>query len=137
MAALTFEMPTDIMNKLDQLGNSAEYAPKMLEAEEDVVFSEVIRRVSVHSNGEKKSTGALRESIKKTKPKLDKNGVWRAQIIPTGRDKKGVSNNEKLLSLEYGTSKQLATPVLRPAKESKASEAQEAAQNIFNEAVSK
>ena len=137
MAALTFEMPTDIMNKLQQLGNSAEYAPKMLEAEEDVVYPEVIRRLEPHSKGKEKTRGALKNSITKTKPKMDKNGVWRAQIIPTGTDERGVPNNRKMLALEYGTSKQLATPVFRPAKESKASEAQEAAQNIFNEAVSK
>ena len=132
MAALTFEMPTDIMSKLNQLGNSAEYAPKMLEAEEDVVYPEVMRRLEQH-----RKSGDLIEKLEKTKPKLDKNGAWRAQIRPTGRDKKGVSNNEKLLSMEYGTSKQLATPIFRPAKEAKASEAAEAAQNVFNEAVSK
>jgi hypothetical protein len=140
MAQLTLELPEDLMKKLNDLGNSAEYAPKMLKAEQDVVYPEVMRRLKQHHK-----SGSLENGMKKTEPKLDKNGNWRAQIIPTGTDTtqlkgggtKKVSNNEKLLSLEYGTSKQVATPVMRPAKESKSAEAAEAAQKVFNEVVSK
>ena len=132
MAELTFSIPDDIYNKLQRLSNSAEYAPKMLEAEQNVVYPEVMRRLEAH-----KGNGDLIKSMEKTTPKMDKSGRWRAKIKPSGYDKKGVSNNEKLLSLEYGTSKQLATPVLRPARQAMANQAMEAAQKVFNEAVSK
>ncbi|MDD2297573.1 MAG: hypothetical protein PHX79_07135 [Sphaerochaetaceae bacterium] len=139
MAELTFSIPDDIYNKLQQLRNTAEYAPKMIEAEQDAVFPEVMRRLEPHSHNKqaKADAGALKASMVKTKPKMDKSGRWRAKIKPSGYDKKGVSNNQKLLSLEYGTSKQLATPVLRPARQAMANQAMEAAQKVFNEAVSK
>jgi len=130
MAQLTFSMPKSLTDKLDKIGNTAGYASKMLKAEQDITYPEVIRRLEQH-----RESGELISSIKKTTPKMDKNGVWRAQIRPSGKDYKGVSNNEKMLSLEYGTSKQVATPVFRPAKEATESAAQEGAQRIFNEAV--
>jgi hypothetical protein len=132
MAELTFDIPDDIYSKLAGLQNSAEYASKMLKAEQDVVYPEVMRRLEPH-----RRSGDLIKSMTKTTPKIDKNGRWRAKIEPSGYDKKGVSNNQKLLSLEYGTSKQIATPILRPAREATANQAMEAAQKVFNEAVSK
>ena len=134
MAELSFSLPKELTDKLQKLGNTAEYAPKMLQAEMDVTYPEVIRRLQPHRRS---ATDSLVDSIVKTKPKMDKNGVWRAQIKPTGTDKKGVSNNQKMLSLEYGTSKQVATPVLRPAKAATESQAKANAQEVFNKAVGK
>jgi len=134
MAELSFSLPKELTDKLQKIGNTSEYAPKMLQAEMDVTYPEVIRRLQPHRHS---ATDSLVDNIIKTKPKMDKNGVWRAQIKPIGTDKKGVSNNQKLLSLEYGTSKQLATPVLRPAKAATEAQAKANAQEVFNEAVSK
>lgn len=134
MAELSFSMPKELTDKLSNLQKTAEYAPKMLEAEQNVTYPEVIRRLQPHRHS---ATDSLVDHIVKTKPKMDKNGVWRAQIKPTGKDKKGVSNNQKMLSLEYGTSKQVATPILRPARAATEGEAKAAAQKVFNEAVGK
>lgn len=134
MAQLSFSIPKELTDKLDRIGKTSDYAPKMLQAEMDVTYPEVMRRMQQHRHSEADS---LVDHIVKTKPKLDKNGVWRAQIKPSGKDKRGVSNNQKMLSLEYGTSKQVATPVFRPAKAATENQAIAASQRVFSEAVTK
>ena len=52
-------------------------------------------------------------SVKTTGPK-QVGSEWQVEIAPSGTDSKGVRNAEKLAYLEYGTSKQTATPVVAP-----------------------
>ena len=54
-------------------------------------------------------------SIKATGPKKTKSKIYDF-VRPTGKDAKGVRNMEKLAYLEYGTSKQPATPVCTKVK---------------------
>lgn len=64
-----------------------------------------------------KDTGDMANSIKATKPVINKEGnpVGRVKFI--GDDRKGMSNSAKALWLEYGTTKRRATPFVRPAIE--------------------
>ena len=54
---------------------------------------------------------------------------------PTGRDEKGVRNMEKMVYMEYGTSKQEATPVLSPAVRKAEDPVTEKMQEVFNREV--
>lgn len=60
------------------------------------------------------ATGALAASIKATEAKLNAYGCFIA-ARPTGADRKGVRNGEKLAYLQYGTQKQTASDVLGTA----------------------
>lgn len=50
------------------------------------------------------ATGELAGSVSSTKAKVNDRGVF-AAVRPTGHDRKGVRNGEKLAYLEYGTSR--------------------------------
>lgn len=65
---------------------------------------------------EDKTRGQMVASIKATGPKKNALGVYDF-VRPTGKDSKGVRNMEKLAHLEYGTSKQPATPVCQKVKD--------------------
>lgn len=98
----------DLMKDLSQL-DVDRIAPIMLEEAAPVLEENVKRHTALH-----RDTGALQKSVKRTKAKRGKDG-YSIVIRPTGTDEKGVRNMEKAAYLEYGTSKQRATPVLSPA----------------------
>lgn len=60
------------------------------------------------------SSGDLADSIQATGAKINGYGCF-AAVRPTGRDRKGVRNGEKMAYREYGTSKQPAKPILKKA----------------------
>lgn len=60
------------------------------------------------------ATGALAGSISSTKAKVNDLGVF-AAVRPTGHDRKGVRNAQKLAYLEYGTSRGMAPYPVRDA----------------------
>ena len=65
------------------------------------------------------ATGELAGSISSTKAKVNDRGVF-AAVRPTGHDRKGVRNAEKLAYLEYGTSRGQAPHPVRAAAASAA-----------------
>lgn len=132
MADLTIKLPTDLQNQIDRISNGKEIAPKMLRAAQKVVEPEIKRRLQKHIR-----TGALIDSVNMTDPKMDKNGEWKAYITFPGKDENGTANGQKAMALEYGTSKQVADPFLRPAKAAKQAEAEKAMQDIFSAEVKK
>ena len=71
-------------------------------------------------------------SIKSTGVKTNGSGHYLV-VRPTGRDGKGVRNMEKMAYMEFGTSKQTATPVLTPAVQSSEEPVLEAMQKVFDE----
>jgi hypothetical protein len=101
-------------------------------------------------------TGDLWKSIEVFEPIKTKSGYWIVGAYPSGRArgklKKGVVykrsksgaissgkalyNNDKLYFLEYGTSKQQATPVIAKANHNAESKVLEKLQESYNEAVS-
>ena len=78
-----------------------------------------------------KDTGAMEESIKATGADINAKGHYIC-VRPTGRDEKGVRNMEKMIYMEYGTSKQKETPVLSPAVRKAEGPVLDKMQEVFN-----
>lgn len=119
----------DMMAELARLGDVDEVAPKMLEAAEPILTRNLKAGSSRH-----RGYGDMENSIKATKPRQTRDG-WSLTVRPTGTDRKGVRNMEKMAYLEYGTSKQAATPVLGPAVRQSEAPCLAAMQNVFDEAT--
>ena len=77
------------------------------------------------------ATGELAGSISATKAKVNDRGVF-AAVRPTGHDRKGVRNAEKLAYLEYGTSRGQAP---HPVRDSAASAVEGECVSIMEEVV--
>lgn len=112
MARLSFDIPDDLLKKLDDCGKMETIAPKMIDAALPIAAEAVRKHVAPHTrSGElARSIGVMR--AKPTKGKSGHSGkVWFS-----GKDKEtGTSNAVKAMALEYGTSKQTATPFVTPA----------------------
>lgn len=111
MSVAQFELDggiDDLMQGLNDLQMEV-IAPEMLQAGEPILERNVVRRASSHH-----ASGDMIGSIKPTRT-IHKNDGYSIIVRPTGKDAKGVRNMEKMAYLEYGTSKQTATPVLTPA----------------------
>ena len=79
------------------------------------------------------ATGELAGSISATRAKVNDRGVF-AAVRPTGHDRKGVRNAEKLALLEYGTSRgQAAHPVRDSAVSSAEGECLSIMENVVYE----
>ncbi len=85
-------------------------APIMLEEAVPILEKNVKKHTALH-----KDTGEMQSSIKKTKAKRTGKDGYSICVRPTGTDEKDVRNMEKVAYLEYGTSRQKASPVLSPA----------------------
>lgn len=118
MAEFKFDMPDDIFGKLMSC-NSEQICLDALDSSAPLLVTSLKNSLASH-----KDTGELQASIKAKKAKLCSNGAYIVNVLPSGYSsvktfKKGkkakrydVSNAAKLIWLEYGTSKQAATPVL-------------------------
>lgn len=98
----------DFMKEISQI-DLDRIAPKMLEESAPILEKSVRAEAAKH-----RDTGAMEESIEATGASVNARGYYIC-VRPTGRDEKGVRNMEKMAYMEYGTSKQKATPVLSPA----------------------
>ena len=111
MASFEYDIPGDLLNELKKLGSAAdEIAIKMLNQSAPILMDRVTAELSNH-----KVSGDLVKSIKIIKAKKAKGGGYSAGVEPSGTDKKGVRNVEKMIYLEYGTSRQPARPTLAKA----------------------
>lgn len=139
MAQITIHSPDNLMLQLSRLGDVDEYAPEILNAGIDPLFKKI------KENAEKyRRTGEMAKSLKKKKAKKDRRGKWTQRVQfegydktrkPTPSDPRGVPNARKAMSLEYGTSKQPATPFIRPAVIQTERECINAMQEAFNREV--
>jgi hypothetical protein len=68
---------------------------------------------------------------------MNSKGEWSASLYFDGYDERGIPNDRKAMSKEWGTSKQVATPFLRPAKEAKKQESESAMQSVLDEEIQK
>lgn len=126
MAQFELEGIDDLMKDLDML-DAERIAPLMLKEAVPVLKESVIRKASGH-----KDTGDMVSSIKETKVRRNQEGYYIA-VRPTGRDKKGVRNTEKMAALEYGVDgRQPATPVLTPAVHEAEAPVLEKMQEVFD-----
>ena len=132
MGALTVEMPKSLMDKLDRISRRNDLPQKMIKAGLDVMEPEVKRHLQASIQNKKELNGPLVESLKQSEPRMNNKGEWRGSLYFDGYDERGIPNDRKAMSKEWGTSKQVATPFLRPAKEAKQNEAESAMQATFD-----
>lgn len=118
----------DFMKEISQI-DIDRIAPKMLEESVPILEKSVRAESAKH-----RDTGAMKESIKATGANINARGHYIC-VRPTGRDEKGVRNMEKMVYMEYGTSKQAATPVLSPAVRKAEDPVTEKMQEVFNREV--
>lgn len=132
MAKFDFEIPADFIKQLGKAADLEKYAPVMIDEAMPVLAKTLINGMRKH-----KDTGAMIDSVKKTKAKKTKYGGYYAVVRPTGKDAKGVRNMEKLMHIEFGTSKdskshQSAMPILSKAVKDAEPEVLEKMQEVFN-----
>ncbi|MDT4373005.1 HK97 gp10 family phage protein [Blautia coccoides] len=100
----------ELLQEMELLGDFDEIAPKMLEEAAPILEKEVVRQASTHWD-----SGDMVKSIKKTGASAGKTGGYYLAVRPTGKDKKGVRNMEKMAYFEYGVKGRPAAPILTTA----------------------
>ena len=113
MAQFSMDGVDDLIRQLDRLGDLDRIAPKMIE-ESLPILEDSLKGVVAEEVMHGYATGDMVQSIKKTKSLRNQYGYFGA-VRPTGKDRKGVRNMEKLAYLHYGTSRQPARPVMEKA----------------------
>ena len=131
MANFDFDFTGLLEAQIKQFDIIDEVAPKMLEKATPVLEKSLKSALQTH-----KQTSEMINSIKATKPHKGKLG-WVSTVRPTGRDAKGTRNMEKLVYLQYGTSKQVATPVLESVVNSSTQSVEDIMQQVFNEEMNR
>ena len=99
----SFSIPKEFEQMLSKISNIDEVAPKMLGAAAPIVISAIKARTPADS-------GSLRDSVKASKPKLNKRGSWMCNIYFDGYEtrtlKSGetvkIPNMQKARTLEFG-----------------------------------
>jgi HK97 gp10 family phage protein len=132
MGKFDFEIPADFIKQLGRLADVDKYAPQMIDEAIPILLANVKAETAHH-----RQTGDMYKSIKKTKAKKTKKGGYFASVRPTGTDKKGVRNMEKMAYLEYGTKKQSARPVLTKALRDSETAVMNKMEEVFKREVSK
>jgi hypothetical protein len=110
MAQFDFRGLDDLVAQLNRLGRIDEIAPKMIDGSIDLLEDEVKAELEHH-----KDTGDMLASIETTRATLNQYGGYYAYVRPSGVDRDGTRNVEKLVYLEYGAKGRSATPVLKRA----------------------
>lgn len=128
MAKFSMDGLNELLSELDSI-TVERVAPIMLEEAVPILENEVKSRASSHH-----ASGSMIKSIKTTKAKQTGDG-YSIAVIPTGIDDKGVRNMEKMAYLEYGTSKQEATPVISPSVRTSEDEVVNKMQEVFDREV--
>lgn len=100
-------------------------APVMLEEAVPILQKSVINKAQKH-----KVSGEMVKSIKSSSAQRNQRGYYIC-VRPTGKAKKGIRNMEKMAYLEFGTSKQAATPTLSPAVKDAEHEVIQKMQEVF------
>jgi HK97 gp10 family phage protein len=133
MAKFDFEMDPELQRQLEQAADFENIAKQMLEAGVPILERNVISELGKH-----RRTGDMISSVKRTKiGKRAKNGAYYVVVRPTGKDRNGVRNMEKLAHAEYGTSKQPPTPILSKALEDSRNAVNQAMQDAYDKAVTR
>lgn len=130
MGKFDFEVSASFLRQLGKMADIERVAPKMINEALPILEDSVKNELRKH-----KRTGDMVDSVKKTKAGQMKNGGYFGTVRPTGKDRKGVRNMEKLAYLEYGTSKQPATPTLTKAIKDCEAAVLNKMQDVFNREV--
>lgn len=132
MAQFSISGMDELLVKLNQLGRFDEIAPKMMKAGMEILQEEVVAEASKH-----KDTGAMVASIKPTGLMAGYDGGYYMCTRPTGRDKKGVRNMEKMVYLEYGVKGRPGVPVITAAVIKAEPKVVQAMQEVFTREISR
>ena len=98
---------TEFMLRQDEA--TMKVVPEMLKAGGSVMQKAQQNEIVANFGGSKRSTGALRRSIKVSAVK-EKNGGKCVEVYPDGKDSHGVRNATKGFVLQYGRSNMPARP---------------------------
>lgn len=130
MAKWEVTFDNDFVKQLEKLENFDEIAEYLLNESSGPLEESLKREMAQH-----KDTGDM---INKTKKLVKKSKYgWFLLVRPTGKDKKGVRNMEKLVNLEFGNKHQKPTPIVTRAVKNAEKEVQSLMQRKFDEYVNK
>lgn len=131
MAKFNVEFPDDLQQMLEKVGSNSEISKKAVAKGLPILKASVMRELSGHKN-----KGDLISSIETTKVEKNKDGYF-GVVKPSGTDRKGIRNGEKLAYLEFGAygHNQSATPVLAPACTKSKEKIYKAFQEVFDEVL--
>ena len=132
MASFSISGMDELLVKLNQLGRFDEIAPKMVKAGMEILQEEVVAEASKHKN-----TGAMVASIKPTGLMAGYGSGYYMCTRPTGRDKKGVRNMEKMVYLEYGVKGRPGVPVITAAVIKAEPKVVQAMQEVFTREINR
>lgn len=132
MASFSISGVDELLARLNQLGKFDEVAPKMMKEGMEILQEEVVAEASKH-----KDTGAMAASIKPTGLMAGYGGGYYMCTRPTGRDKKGVRNMEKMVYLEYGVKGRPGVPVITAAVIKAEPKVVQAMQEVFTREISR
>lgn len=115
MAKCTYKLPDEFLNKLSNTKDKMDEISKIALSEGGSVVlknvKENLANVLSHT-----STGTLEESLGLSSVLIDKNGDPNIKIGFKENRKDGLTNAMIANILEYGSSRQIARPFLKPAK---------------------
>ena len=99
-----------------------------------VKAGQVVMQKSIQRAAQKHvKTGSMVNSIKCSKPIINRAGDAVGRVKFYGKDKNGMQNWSKAAWIEYGTVNQIAQPFVRPAIKSCETSIRTAMQKVFNE----
>jgi hypothetical protein len=150
MAYFNVEFPDDLLKQITR-ANDEGLCRKILKDAIPILADSVKSVIRAEHN----RSGDLWRSIEAFEPYKTKDGYWVASASPTGKAKgqmkkgkvfarsksgtmtsgQALYNDDKLWFLEYGTSKQPATPVLTKATNNAYQDVVDKMQQTYNEAV--
>ena len=124
---LDFSCIDDYRRKLEELGRKGtSIEKKALEEGAEPILQEMINNCPVR-------TGKAKKHLKKSKPKKEKGRL----VVKIGVNKEDNSEAFYLKFSEWGTSKQVARPFMRPAFERKREEGLEITKKVIREGLRK
>lgn len=129
MGKFDFNFDAEFTRQLERLENYDEIAPEILNSVAPILEKKVRDETAKH-----KDTGDMLKSIRTTKASKNKYGYF-VMVRPTGKDRKGNRNMEKMAHLEYGTSKITPKPIMTKAINDARQVVNEAMQEEFKKVV--
>lgn len=126
MAQFSFSL--DIDSIFPKGLNDENLALNMVKAGQEVMQKSIQSVASKH-----KRTGSMANSVKCSKPTINRNGDAVGRVKFYGKDKNGMQNWYKAIWIEYGTRHQGAQPFVRTAIKSCEGSIRAAMEKIFNQ----
>ena len=125
-----FKFALDIDTIFPQGLNDENLALDMVKAGQEVMQKSIQNSALKH-----KRTGSMANSVKCSKPTINRGGDAVGRVKFYGKDKNGMPNWYKAIWIEYGTKHQSAEPFVRPAIKNCKNEVKEAMQKVFDRKV--